>query len=397
MQKQDYYLSNAEVLAFFRRVDKHSYAQITLKDFKTYVLPEFSALLLQDFRSAPHKDRDYLRDQNASSTGFFQSQTQLGFHKSLKDTLYRSTPYALSDPFERVVETNSQMRSSLPHVWSNSFGDIPSSQALPRPQLPKHTFMASDRPLELLKYRDFYPHSSGKYFDDYYYPFVRRYQYYPLKHETSFKPNLIKPSDLYYTNRSSPYTTYHYFPTSFQHPTLNSKRETEKSFLPYPQEIREPVGEHSTMYSKYFASRDMAHHPKMVDLKYRKSADDTFYSAHRDRKSMSPQKEVMFTKKLYDWQQYTKAYDDNGANYRMDKLAEEAKTLKRNPRFEDMGSTAATGRANMINTSVSWRNPSIGETTHKSGNNLYNIDDIKAKYQNVKDFPQGTYEFARKY
>lgn len=399
MQRQEYFLSNAEVLAFFRRVDKYSTAQISLKEFKTYVLPEFSSLLLQDFRASPHKDQTFLKDKNASSQGFFQSQAQPGFHKSLKDTLYKTTPYSLSDPFERVVETDSRMRSSLPHVWTSSFGDIPSSQALPKPQIPKHTFMSSGRPLELLKYRDFYPHSSGKYFDDYYYPFVRRYLYYPLKYETSFKPNPIKPSDLYLTNRSSPYTTYSYFPTSFQHPTLNSKRETERGFLPQP-EYTGANSEIGKLHEKYITSRDFYHNPKMVDLKYRRSADDTFYSTNRDRKSMSAQKEVMYTRKLYDWQQYTKAYDDNASNYRPDKIAENAKTQKGDTRFVDLGSTAATGRANMIMTATSWRNPSLGETASKTGgfstNSLYNIDDIKAKYRNVKDFPQGTYEFGRK-
>lgn len=421
MQKQSIFLSNADILAFFRRVDKNNSSRISYSEFKTYVLPNVSPLRYSsnsklknvDSTKPSYQPYDYLPyNPNKYSTRPLSSSailepTTLSSTYALerKSSPYKRTPYlassSYSDSYDRPINKYNRTFSGSPALWTGLKGDFLASQNLPRPQVPQHTFYHSERSTELHKYGDFYPYSTGKYFDSHYYPLVRRHLHYPLKFTSTSDNNTLENTLPYNTANQFAYSTHHYYPTHF-HPTLTAKRESESSFLPDPTGYQRSYDEHPKFDHKYVTMQDMHHYPKMVELKYRKSANDSFYSTLKDRTSVSPQKELNLAPKQYQLQPYAKVYGDDYKSYASTGNA--WNSAKGNPASTsstryDLASTAATIRVDVLMDSTKNFKPNdtANKTGFSTGSKLYDVEDIKQKYQNVQDSGQGNYDFARKY
>ena len=412
MQREGSYLSNAEILAFFRRVDKNNTSRISYQEFKAYVLPPVSSLRKE---AAPSTNQSKSADPTYDYLAYNPNKYSIPHTSNIlqpanlsreytehkPSSPYKKTPYLsevgphdYADSYGKALNTFNRTSTGSPLTHTGPRSDFLQSHNLPRPQVPKNSYFSAERPTELLKYRDFYPHTSGKYFEDYYYPFVRRYLYYPLKYDSKHATTPVQPTSFYNSSQYYPYSSHRYYPDYF-HPTLTAGRETEGRFLPDPTGYKRSYDEIPKYDHKYVAMRDLYYYPKMSELKYRRTADDSFYSSTYNKKFGSPQQELGLTRKLDDWKQFSKAYDDNYVNYGSSKNIWTDKNAKNDDLLKSSYNFGSTATGNL--SSTQGRSGAFSSTNRQTPSRLYDADDLKKKYGQIKDHSYGNYQFARSY
>ena len=336
MQKQGFYLSNAEILAFFRRIDKNNSARISFNEFRDYLLPDSSFVTRranQDITFSRKSD-DYL-SLNPSKYEFksyastsLRGSDLIGTYKVQRGSPYKNTPYLASKPHQE---------GSYNYDTTNYY-----------PQSSQY---------EPIKAQNIYPSGPSKYFGGDSYPAVQRHLYSYENNNKGTNSLFGGATNRYYTSEYFPQASHRSYPELFKSSLPLKTQDLKSSSPPLDSFNKKPYYE-DLEDKKYMHAKDLVEYAKNLDRSnLGRTPEPTTSTKKEALNDLTPQKEAPAVGKFDDWKINSRKYDENYVKYGPERTPWSVNSGKYDPTNLDLLMSANTIRADILMNSSILKDP----------------------------------------
>ena len=346
MRRQSLYLSNAEIYAFFRRIDKNDCSKISFNEFKAYLLPDVAELRWTSkagisFSRKPTNSQGFEKEKYRFKS--YETSTQLApkvidDYKLVKGSPYKNTPYLSSEP--RELSNYSSNVSNYHH----------------HPQISQY---------ESLKLQNNHPPSTTNFIGNGKYPLLEKPIYASYRKNSIDQSNPLKEDikTLYFPSDIYPQSGYQLYIEKLKAPeTLN--RQDLKSTPTSDIINRKPYYE-ELIDKKYVYAKDLESWPKSFESNFGKTPGPSSSTNKKILSDLTPQKESPAVGRLDDWKMYSRNYNENYVKYGPEKTPWNPDKIQNDPTNMDLLTFTTNIRTDILMNSSILKNPKLEKFNRK--------------------------------